>query len=91
MGSKRTLICLFGNDSSSVTISKLLSEHKLIKNLSIKVPNFKILIKTHFINNAEHLLRVDNENINLKLINKYKILIIKKFKKGNLHNFIKSS
>ncbi len=81
MGAKTTLICLSGNDSSSVTINKLLSEHKLIKNLSIKVPNFKTPIKTRFINNAEHLLRVDNENINFKLINKYKLLIIKKFKK----------
>mgnify|MGYP004059954409 FL=1 len=68
IGSKTKLICLSGNDSSSVTISKLLSEHKLIKNLSIEVPNFKTLIKTRFINNAEHLLRVDNVNINFKLI-----------------------
>ena len=81
MGSKTTLICLSGNDSSSVIINRLLSEQKLIKNLSIKVPNFKTPIKTRFINKAEHLLRVDNENINFKLINKYKILIIKKFKK----------
>ena len=81
MGAKTTLICLSGNDSSSVTINKLLSEHRLIKNLSIKVPNFKTPIKTRFINKAEHLLRVDDENINFKLINKYKVLIIKKLKK----------
>ena len=81
MGAKTTLICLSGNDSSSVVINKLLSRHKFIKNLSIKVPNFKTPIKTRFINNAEHLLRVDNENINFKLINKYRILLIKKFKK----------
>tara|TARA_B100000795_G_scaffold215190_1_gene168988 strand:- start:130 stop:1104 length:975 start_codon:yes stop_codon:yes gene_type:complete len=81
MGAKTTFICLSGNDSSSVTINKLLSEHRLIKNLSIKVPNFKTPIKTRFINKAEHLLRVDDENINFKLINKYKVLIIKKLKK----------
>ena len=86
MGAKTTLICLSGNDSSSVVINKLLSRHKLIKNLSINVPNFKTPIKTRFINNAEHLLRVDNENINFKLINKYKILIIKKFKKEIVKN-----
>ena len=81
MGAKTTLICLSGNDSSSVVINKLLSRHKLIKNLSINVPNFKTPIKTRFINNAEHLLRVDNENINFKLVNKYRMLLIKIFKK----------
>jgi D-beta-D-heptose 7-phosphate kinase/D-beta-D-heptose 1-phosphate adenosyltransferase len=81
MGAKTTLICLSGNDLPSVTTNKLLSKHRLIKNLSIKVPNFKTPIKTRFINDVDHLLRVDNENINFKSINKYKILIIKKIKK----------
>ena len=86
MGAKTTLICLSGNDSSSMIIKKLLKENKRIKNISVKVPNFKTPTKTRFINETEHLLRLDNENINFKLINKYKVLIIEKLKKEIIKN-----
>ena len=81
MGAKTTLICLSGNDLSSITIKKLLLKNKNIKNASIKVPIFKTPIKTRFINDEKHLLRVDNEDIHFKLVNKYKNLIIEKLKK----------
>jgi len=86
MGAKTTLICLSGNDQSSITVKKLLDDIKNIKNICINVPNFKTPIKTRFINGTKHLLRVDNEESNFKLINKYKILIIKKFKKEIVKN-----
>ena len=81
MGAKTTLICLSGNDFSSVTVKKLLRENKNIKNADIKVPNFKTPIKTRFINEEKHLLRLDNEDVYFKLANKYKNLIIEKLKK----------
>ena len=65
---------------------KLLKENKRIKNISVKVPNFKTPTKTRFINETEHLLRLDNENINFKLINKYTVLIIEKLKKEIIKN-----
>ena len=81
MGAKTTLICLSGNDFSSVKVKKLLRENKNIKNVSIKVSSFRSPIKTRFINEEKHLLRVDNEDVEFKLSNKYKNLIIEKLKK----------
>ena len=81
MGAKTTLICLSGNDQSSVIVKKLLQKEKNIKSVSINVPNFKTPTKTRLINKEDHLLRVDNENIYFKLINKYKVLIIQHLKK----------
>jgi len=81
MGAKTTLICLSGNDQSSVIVKKLLQKEKNIKSVSINVPNFKTPTKTRLINKEDHLLRVDNENIYFKLINKYKVLIMKHLKK----------
>ena len=76
IGAKTTLIHLSGNDQSSDIVKKLLQKDKNIKSVSISIPNFKTPIKTRFVNKENHLLRVDNENINFRLINKYKALII---------------
>lgn len=76
MGARTTLIYLSGKDHSSVKVKNLLQKDKNIKNISINIPNFKTPIKTRFINKEAHLLRVDNENNNFKLIKKYKALII---------------
>ena len=81
MGAKTTLICLSGNDQSSTIVKELLQKNKNIKSININIPNFKTPIKTRFINKEDHLLRVDNENIYFKLINKYKALIIEHLKK----------
>lgn len=80
MGACTSFIHLSGNDSASMMIKKLLKENKNIKDISINVPNFKTPTKTRFIKNNIHLLRVDNEDVNFKLINKYKTIIIKKLK-----------
>ena len=81
MGAKTTLISLSGNDHSSIIVKELLQKDKKIKSISINIPNFKTPIKTRFINKEDHLLRVDNENIYFKLINKYKALIIEHLNK----------
>ena len=80
IGGKTTLISLTNDDYSSSIVNSLLQKDKNIKNFSIKVPNFKTPIKTRFINKRNHLLRVDDEDNNFKLLNKYKILIIKKLR-----------
>ena len=81
MGAKTSLIFLQGNDQASNIVKKLLHNEKNIKNACINIPNFKTPIKTRLIKNDEHLLRVDDEDINFKLLNKYKILILNKLKK----------
>ena len=81
MGAKTTLVYLSGYDLYSSIIKDLLQKDKNIKSFRINIPNFKIPIKTRFIKKDEHLLRVDNEKTNFKLINKYKTLIIERLKK----------
>ena len=78
MGSKATLICLSGNDHSSIIIRKLLSKDKNIKNVNIRISNFKTPKKTRFINDKNHLLRVDDEDVDFKLVNDYRKMIFKK-------------
>ena len=86
MGAKTTLISLSGNDLSSIKIKNLLKKDKNIKSFSINVHNFKTPIKTRFVKKEEHLLRVDNEDTNFKLPNKYKLLVIKRKKKEIKNN-----
>tara|TARA_B110000858_G_scaffold161998_1_gene186843 strand:+ start:266 stop:1246 length:981 start_codon:yes stop_codon:yes gene_type:complete len=81
MGAKTTLVYLSGNDSYSSIIKNLLQKDKNIKSFRINIPNFITPIKTRFIKKNEHLLRLDNEKTNFKLINKYKTLIIERLKK----------
>ena len=78
LGAKPTLFYLSGKDQSSIIIKKLLNNVINIKNININVPKFKTPKKTRFIKSKNHLLRIDDENINFKLINKYKKIIIKK-------------
>ena len=78
MGAKPTLLCLSGNDQSSIIIKKLLNNDKNIKNINIRIPNFKTPKKTRFIKDKNHLLRIDDESIGFKLKNKYKNIVLKK-------------
>ena len=78
MGAKPTLICLSGIDQSSIIIKKMLNNDNNIKNINITIPNFKTPKKTRYIKDKNHLLRVDDEDINFKLLNKYKKILIKK-------------
>ena len=78
MGGKPTLIHLSSNDDSSILIKKLLLKEKNIRSTRIKIPDFKTPVKIRFTNNKNHLLRVDDEDINFKLSSIYRKLIIKK-------------
>ena len=78
LGAKTTLLYLSGNDQASNHIKKLLNNVDNIKNINIHIPSFKTPKKTRFIKNKKHLLRVDDENIDFKLTNKYKQVVLKK-------------
>lgn len=78
IGAQTTFIHLSGLDSSSILIKKLLLKEKNIKSIGIKVPNFKTPLKTRFVTKNNHLLRIDDEDINFKLASKYRKLIVKK-------------
>ena len=78
IGAKPTLFSLSGNDQSSIIIKRLLKNIKDINNINVHIPNFKTPKKTRFIKDNKHLLRVDDESTDFKLINKYKLIILKK-------------
>lgn len=81
LGGNVSLLYLLGKNFSSKKIDKLLNNNKKIKKIKIKVPHFKAPIKTRFINKSSQLVRVDKEEANFKLANKYKKLIAIKLKK----------
>lgn len=78
IGAQPTLLCLSGNDESSIIIKKLLDKDKKIKNINITISNFKTPKKTRFIKDNNHLLRIDDENTNFRLMTKYKKIVFKK-------------
>lgn len=67
LGSQVTLLNLSGLDESSKKINKLISKNKNIKKLFFKVSGFTTPIKTRYINNFSHMVRVDKENSDFKL------------------------
>tara|TARA_A100001015_G_C15027114_1_gene731113 strand:- start:492 stop:1469 length:978 start_codon:yes stop_codon:yes gene_type:complete len=84
LGGKTSLLCLSGVDHSSKIIRQLLGKEKNINNILIQIPNFRTPRKTRFLEDSNHLLRVDDERINFKLKNNFKQSILKK-----LDNIIK--
>ncbi len=78
LGVKTSLIYLSGNDHSSKIIKKLLNKEKNINNINIPVPNFKTPRKTRYVEDSNHLLRVDDESKNFKLKDVYKKIVLKK-------------
>ena len=88
LGGNVTIIKLFGSDANSKKINCMLSDIDNIKKLDIRVDNFQTPLKTRFINNTSHIVRVDRENKNFKVdkSSKKKILdtIIRNIKKHDL-------
>jgi len=88
LGAKCSLVTLSGNDISSKKINKLILEEKNIKQLKVKLIDFETPIKTRYINNFDHLVRVDKENTHFKISNKFKknllILLDSEIKKSDL-------
>tara|TARA_Y100000389_G_scaffold205131_1_gene263731 strand:- start:1261 stop:2238 length:978 start_codon:yes stop_codon:yes gene_type:complete len=67
LGSKVTLLSLFGKDSASKKISQLIKQNLNIKHIKYKYKNFTTPVKTRYINKSKHLIRVDKEINNLKI------------------------
>jgi D-beta-D-heptose 7-phosphate kinase/D-beta-D-heptose 1-phosphate adenosyltransferase len=80
LGAKPNLLCLTGDDYSSLIIKKLLRKEKNINNINVKIPSFRTPKKTRFLEDKNHLLRVDDESTDFKLKDKFKDIIIKKLK-----------
>tara|TARA_B110000858_G_C17800491_1_gene474974 strand:- start:1576 stop:2553 length:978 start_codon:yes stop_codon:yes gene_type:complete len=88
LGAKCTLISFSGDDISSKKIDKLILKEKNIIQIKAKLTDFETPTKTRYINNLNHLIRVDKEkyyfkkNANIK--KKLLILLEKKIKKTDL-------
>lgn len=82
INAKCTLLSIIGFDKASLKISELASKEKNISLETIKIKNFKTPIKTRFIKNFVHLLRVDQENSNFKLTKNLKLRIKNIFSKN---------
>ena len=85
MGANVTLISLSGKDKGSLKINSLLSKEKKIKNLSIIHPNFYVPIKTRYLNNSAHMIRIDRENKKFKINKTIRQKILQLVKK-NINN-----
>ncbi len=70
IGAKCTLLSLIGKDFASDKIKQLIINEKRINSKILSSGNFKTPIKTRFIKNLKHLLRVDYELPNF-IISKY--------------------
>ena len=88
LGAKCTLLSIIGSGNTSKKIKKLVSIDKNIKSELLTLKNYISPVKTRYIKNSEHLLRVDKEKNNVKknkkaLLNINKSLI-KNIKQCNL-------
>ncbi len=88
LGAKCSLVSFSNNDNFSKIINKLILNEKKIKHIKIKLNNYKTPIKTRYLNNLSHLIRVDKENTNIKISNTVKknlsITLNKKIKETDL-------
>ena len=83
LGAKCTLLSIIGIDNASKKIKKLISIDKNIKPELVTLKNYIAPVKTRYIKNSEHLLRVDKEKNNIKK-NKTALLNISKSLKKNI-------
>ena len=84
-GSKCALLSIIGYDDASLKINELVLKEKNIRPKLIKIKNFKTPVKTRYIKNSQHLLRVDDEQVNFKL-EKKSIIKIKNLVLKNINN-----
>ncbi len=82
MGANVTLISLSGKDRGSQQVNSLLLKEKKIKNASITHTDFYAPIKTRYINNSAHMVRIDKENKNFKINKIVRQKILKVIKKN---------
>tara|TARA_B100001057_G_scaffold161708_1_gene162339 strand:- start:2712 stop:3686 length:975 start_codon:yes stop_codon:yes gene_type:complete len=103
LGAKCTLLSIIGIDNASKKIKKLISIDKNIKSELVTLKNYIAPVKTRYIKNSEHLLRVDKEKNNIKKnktvllnisksleknIKKCDLVIISDYDKGFLDRFL---
>ena len=88
LGAKCTLLAIIGTDSASKKIKNLVSNEKNIKSELITLENYSCPVKTRYIKNSEHLLRVDKEITSFKkskkLFSSISKSLLKNIKKSNL-------
>ena len=72
VGANCTSLSLIGKDSNSKKILELIKKEKNIKSELLSLKKFKTTVKKRYINNSQHLLRVDDEDIYFKKSNKLK-------------------
>ena len=77
LGAKCTLLSIIGIDNASKKIKNLVSIDKNIKSELLTLKNYSSPVKTRYIKNSEHLLRVDKEKNKIKK-NKTVLLSINK-------------
>lgn len=88
LGAKCSLMSFSGVDISSKKINELILKEININHVKAKLTNYETPIKTRYINNMEHLIRVDKERAHLKINVNFKksllILLDKNIKKSDL-------
>ena len=77
LGAKCTLLSIVGTDEASKKIKKLISKDRNIKSELLTLKNYTSTVKTRYIYNSEHLLRVDKEKNSLKKSKKLRSYISK--------------
>ena len=81
LGGKVSLLYLSSSENLSKIIKNLINENKNISSLSTYNKKFKTPIKTRYINNSNHMIRVDYEDAKFKLDQKTKKIILGKIEK----------
>ncbi len=88
LGAKCTLLAIVGTDNVSKKIKNLVSIDKNIKSELITIENYSSPVKTRYIKNSDHLLRVDKEMNSFKkskkLLSNINKSLLKNIKKSNL-------
>ena len=88
LGAKCTLLAIVGTDRNSKKIKKLVSTDKNIKSELITLDNYSSPVKTRYIKNSKHLLRVDNEMNSFrkskKLLSNIRKSLLRNIKKSDL-------
>lgn len=81
LGARSSIFYLSSSDVAGKIVKSLIRKEKNIKDISIQTNDYKIPIKTRFINDSSHLLRLDREKIKYRLTKKLKSKIVSKLEK----------
>ena len=82
LGAKCTLMSIVGTDNASKKIKNLVSVEKNIKSELLTSKNYTSTVKTRYIKNSKHILRVDKEKKIFKKCKKLSLSISKVLKRN---------